>query len=198
MGQPRGGARPCFVTVVGLKKSGKTAVVEALIRELCSRGYLVGSVKSMRHSELTLDAKGTDTRRHAQAGARVVVALLARETVRFERGPSPRTLAGVQRLFPVGTRFIISEGQVDPRARQIVILCLGRASEVDEVLRVRRVRRKDVLAISGIGAIAHSDDDLPRYDVQRQAQRRALVDLILRRAGVVEMSARRNHRAGGR
>lgn len=188
MAQPRrSGARPRFVTVVGLKRSGKTTVVEALIRELCSRGYSVGSVKSMRrHSAATLDARGTDTRRHARAGAGVVVALLERETVRFQQGPPPRTLAGIRRLFPARTRFIVSEGQFDPRGGQLVIVCLRADSELEEVLEVRRIRRSAVLAISGIaggrsmrGEHRHAGDELPRFDVRRRDQRRELVDLIL-------------------
>jgi len=34
------------VSVVGYKKSGKTRVVTALVKELTSRGYKVGTLKS--------------------------------------------------------------------------------------------------------------------------------------------------------
>jgi molybdopterin-guanine dinucleotide biosynthesis protein MobB len=179
---------PRFVTVVGLKKSGKTTVAEGLISELSSRGYRVGSVKTMRHSALTLDAAGTDTRRHAEAGAAVVVALLDQETVSFQRGRVPSTLAGLSRLFPAGTQFVISEGLVDPRGRQTVIACLRTPSELGEVLGVRRVRRGAVIAISGLAGSGPSAtggqiDGLPCYDVRKPRQRRELADLVLRQAG---------------
>ena len=58
------------VAVVGFKASGKTRVVEALVGELTRRGR---SVATLKHTsgDAPLDAPGTDTFRHAEAGAEV-------------------------------------------------------------------------------------------------------------------------------
>jgi len=56
------------VSVVGFKDSGKTRVVEALVGELVSRGYRVGTLKHTAESVL-LDTPGKDTWRHREAGS---------------------------------------------------------------------------------------------------------------------------------
>jgi len=67
------------VAVVGFRKSGKTTVVEGLVRELVKRGYQVGTIKHIREKEFSIDAPGKDTWRHAQAGASVILSLAPRE-----------------------------------------------------------------------------------------------------------------------
>jgi molybdopterin-guanine dinucleotide biosynthesis adapter protein len=57
--------------IVGYKKTGKTTLIEKLIRELSSRGYRVGTVKHDGH-EFEYDHPHTDTWRMRQAGASVV------------------------------------------------------------------------------------------------------------------------------
>jgi molybdopterin-guanine dinucleotide biosynthesis protein MobB len=56
------------VSVVGKSDSGKTTVVEGLIRELSARGWRVASVKHHVH-EVDVDVPGKDSWRHARAGA---------------------------------------------------------------------------------------------------------------------------------
>jgi molybdopterin-guanine dinucleotide biosynthesis protein B len=59
---------PRAVAVVGFKAAGKTRVVEALVSELTRRGYRVGTLKHTVDDQ-PLDKAGTDTWRHAEAGA---------------------------------------------------------------------------------------------------------------------------------
>jgi len=64
------------VAVIGKKKSGKTTVVEKLVRKLVSEGF---NVSTLKHTIETFDIDyvGTDSYRHRQAGA-VFVALQGR------------------------------------------------------------------------------------------------------------------------
>ena len=64
--------RPPFISVVGKSDSGKTTLMEGLIRELKSRGYRVGTIKHDTHG-FEMDRRGSDTWRHAQAGSDHVV-----------------------------------------------------------------------------------------------------------------------------
>jgi molybdopterin-guanine dinucleotide biosynthesis protein B len=59
---------PPIVSIVGKSKSGKTTLIEKLIRELKSRGYRVATIK---HSpqESDFDETGKDSWRHIQAGS---------------------------------------------------------------------------------------------------------------------------------
>ena len=60
---------PKAVAVVGYKDSGKTRVVEALVRELTVRGHAVGTLKHTAE-DTPLDTPGKDTHRHREAGSR--------------------------------------------------------------------------------------------------------------------------------
>ena len=65
------------IGVSGFKNSGKTTLVEGLVRELSSRGWCVSTVKHAHHS-FDIDHEGRDSFRHREAGAREV-AVVARE-----------------------------------------------------------------------------------------------------------------------
>ena len=68
--------------VVGPRKSGKTTLVEYLVKELLNIGVEPKVVKQTKHSLLETD-RG-DTKRIARAGAREVV-LLCRDGIRVQR-----------------------------------------------------------------------------------------------------------------
>jgi molybdopterin-guanine dinucleotide biosynthesis adapter protein len=62
-----------LLTVIGKSKSGKTTLLERLIRELSQRGYRLASVKHHSHPGFEIDTPGKDSWRFAQAGSRQVV-----------------------------------------------------------------------------------------------------------------------------
>jgi molybdopterin-guanine dinucleotide biosynthesis protein B len=74
-----------IISVVGRSNSGKTTVLEKLIRELTQRGYQVAAVKRSIHG-FEIDHSGKDSFRLAKAGARTVMIV------------SPDKLALVKRL----------------------------------------------------------------------------------------------------
>lgn len=63
--------------VTGWKNSGKTTLVEALVRELTVRGWRVASVKHAHH-DFDIDKEGTDSFRHRKAGASEVAIVSGR------------------------------------------------------------------------------------------------------------------------
>ncbi len=58
--------------VTGWKNTGKTGLMERLVREMVGRGLIVSTVKHAHHDTET-DLPGTDSYRHRQAGAREVL-----------------------------------------------------------------------------------------------------------------------------
>lgn len=61
-------------SVVGNKDTGKTTLTTRIIKELCNRGFSVGTVKHSHHS-MIMDKEGTDTFKHKSAGAKTVVGI---------------------------------------------------------------------------------------------------------------------------
>lgn len=66
--------------VTGLSGSGKTTVIENIIKELVSRGFSVGTVKEIHFDAFQIDTEGRNTWRHRQAGADTVTARSHQET----------------------------------------------------------------------------------------------------------------------
>ncbi len=66
------GPSPKAVCVTGDSGSGKTLLVEVLVRGLRARGLRVGTVKHATHA-VQVDSPGKDSWRHAEAGAEIVV-----------------------------------------------------------------------------------------------------------------------------
>ena len=61
-----------IVSIVGKKNTGKTSLTVKVIEELTNRGYNVASIKHSHHS-IEMDKENTDTWKHKQAGANLVV-----------------------------------------------------------------------------------------------------------------------------
>jgi molybdopterin-guanine dinucleotide biosynthesis protein B len=61
-------------SLVGYSKSGKTTTIENIIRELVKRNYTVGTIKQIHLHNFKMDATGTNTDRHKNAGASLVTA----------------------------------------------------------------------------------------------------------------------------
>jgi molybdopterin-guanine dinucleotide biosynthesis protein B len=64
---------PPIISIVGKSGSGKTKIVEALIKNFKQRGYRVGTIKHHSHGDFEIDIPGKDSWRHARAGSDLVV-----------------------------------------------------------------------------------------------------------------------------
>ena len=67
------------IAVIGTRNSGKTTVVEVIIKGLTKKGYSVASAKHIPEKEFTIDTQGKDTWRHAKAGASTVLSISPNE-----------------------------------------------------------------------------------------------------------------------
>ena len=77
------------IGIVGWKNSGKTTLVENLVRELTARGLRVSTVKHAHH-DFDIDHPGKDSWRHRVAGAQeVIVASAHRWAVLHEHRGAP-------------------------------------------------------------------------------------------------------------
>ncbi len=100
---------PPIVSVVGKSKSGKTTIIEKLIRELRLRGYRVATIKHVSHA-MDFDQPGKDSWRHFQAGSEVT-AISSRDQIVLIKAASPAvTLDEIARLFGEDYDIILTEG----------------------------------------------------------------------------------------
>lgn len=93
---------PVF-TVVGEKNSGKTRLIEALIRHLRGKGFKVGVVKHIPHRDFTIDSKNKDSWRYTEAGAETVLCVSPQEIAVI------RKLKNADEEFKNIFRFIVED-----------------------------------------------------------------------------------------
>ncbi len=67
------------IGICGYHNSGKTTLIEKLIRWLRNEGYKIATIKNIP-KRFSIDTEGKDTWKHGQAGASVVVASSPDET----------------------------------------------------------------------------------------------------------------------
>jgi molybdopterin-guanine dinucleotide biosynthesis adapter protein len=81
------------IGVAGFKNSGKTTLVEKLVRHLTSQGYRISTVKHAHHS-FDIDHEGRDSFRHRKAGASEVAVISSERTAVIHelRGEEPPSL----------------------------------------------------------------------------------------------------------
>jgi molybdopterin-guanine dinucleotide biosynthesis protein B len=98
------------VGVVGFRNSGKTTIVEDIVKELAKKGYSVATAKHISQKGFSMDLKGKDTWRHAVAGANPVVGVSDVETsVLIKNGITRFSLADLLGLVPKAD-IIVLEG----------------------------------------------------------------------------------------
>ncbi|RLG31204.1 molybdopterin-guanine dinucleotide biosynthesis protein B [Methanosarcinales archaeon] len=68
------------IGVVGYHNTGKTTLICKLIERLTERGYSVSTIKNIPKDGFSMDVEGTDTWRHGESGAGLVVASTSGET----------------------------------------------------------------------------------------------------------------------
>ena len=109
---------PKTVSVTGFKNSGKTRVVETLVKELSSRGYKVGTLKHTA-DDIILDSPGKDTSRHREAGS-VATGILQENTTALFLDQKVTLHQAAEKLGAID--YLIIEGfkTVDTHARIIV------------------------------------------------------------------------------
>jgi len=98
------------VAVLGRKASGKTLVIENLVRGLKERGFRVATAKHVNLEGFSLDEEGRDTWRHAVAGANPVVSVSDVETaILIGDGMEKFSLDDLLR-FMSGVNIVLLEG----------------------------------------------------------------------------------------
>jgi molybdopterin-guanine dinucleotide biosynthesis protein B len=110
-----------ILVIVGRKKSGKTTLVEKLLAELKAKGYRLGSLKHTGHSH-QFDREGTDSFRHARAGAESTLIVSPDNVVFFSASSENRDLDHLMSLLFSHCDLIIGEGFKRSKLPKIEVL----------------------------------------------------------------------------
>ena len=97
------------VSIVGKSKSGKTTLIEKLIRELKSRGYRVATIKHA-HQGTSFDEPGKDSWRHIDAGSEATAVSSPDKIVLIKPVAPDITLDEIAHFFGEDYDIILTEG----------------------------------------------------------------------------------------
>jgi molybdopterin-guanine dinucleotide biosynthesis protein B len=153
------------ICVVGRAKSGRTTLLEKLIRELKGRGYRVGTIKHHSHAGFEVDRPGKDTWRHAQAGSDHVVIAAPDKIASIRRVDQEPGLYDIVATM-TDVDVVLTEGYMRTGQHRIEVVRAARSSEPI-------CRPEELLAIATDVAI--NGYDVPQYELEDAAR---LVDLI--------------------
>jgi len=168
-----------IIDVAGLKKSGKTTIVENIVKELTTRGYKVGTIKKIHIPSFTIDTEGKDTFRHKNAGAEFVISLAPEEVALIKTLNGPRELASILQMVPKETDFLICEELNEVHNDIKYIIALKNLDNLEQTMKVRSIG-DNIIAISGV--VANSEvthEKYPIINVTTLEGKKKIVDLIL-------------------
>ncbi len=97
------------VGVAGKKNSGKTTLIEKLVKELRNRGYRIATVKHDVHG-FEIDIPGKDTYRHREAGARLTIISSPDKVALVEMREKEMDLEEILERFVEDVDLVITEG----------------------------------------------------------------------------------------
>ncbi|MCZ7357673.1 MAG: molybdopterin synthase [Candidatus Methanoperedens sp.] len=138
-----------IISVIGYKKSGKTTLVELLVKALKEYGS-VGTVKHMQ--EHSVNTPDTDTWKHARAGADVVIGVTGSELVKFSHDNN--LVSAMDELANEGVDFGVVEGFKESTLSKIAL---------GSVVATNIVKTLDNLENVDIGEIVKIVLDQPEY-----------------------------------
>ena len=154
------------LSVVGIRKSGKTSTVTALVQAIAARGKRVGTCKTVFCPTFSIDQPGSNTARHTAAGAQLVCARAKHETALIY--PQALPLSRVLSLYE-GFDYVLLEGDyLSPVPRLVA------AHAQEDALP-----RRNELTVGFVGRISRKPEialPLPRFDALTDAD--ALLDFI--------------------
>lgn len=116
---------PLVIHVVGLKKTGKSGLMELLVRELGRLGIRTGALKHDATGHFHWDREGTDTFRIRAAGSPVTAILSDREFAVHAPGGLEITLPEIAQAFFRRFDILLVEGFKKLKGRKVEVLRQG-------------------------------------------------------------------------
>ncbi len=111
---------PAIISIVGHSNSGKTTLLEKLVRELKSRGYRIATVKHAP-DEAGPDEPGTDSWRHIEAGSEATVIAARDRLMLIKPVADSESMEEIVQLIGEDQDLLIVEGFKRSRMHKIEV-----------------------------------------------------------------------------
>lgn len=168
-----------IIAVVGGRRSGKTTTVEALVRGLTVKGYRVATAKHIPEADFTMDTKGKDTWRHAQAGAKTILSVAPNElTIIKKVDTTEYDLSALVEQCEKEADILILEGFRKLVAKNLTIPKIVTVKTVKEASETSKYF-KPILAFAGSAKVEAGGLKIPKIDVLKEPQK--LVEIVDKR-----------------
>lgn len=170
--------------IIGYKKSGKTAVTEALIKAL-SPTYRVNAIKHDAH-QAAMDVQGTDSDRFAKAGAHSVVLQSDQGLFYHQTSDAPTSADAIASWLPDQSDILLIEGfKPDPYPKIVMLRSQDHASDFEDFTNVKvfaSLSEHPDASLNGLPAIIdwvknyihqgadHVSDELTHFNDQNRAK----------------------------
>ena len=116
------------ISFIGYSGSGKTVLLERVVRELKARGYRVAVIKHSHHN-FAIDQPGKDSWRLAQAGSDAVIIAAPNKVALIESVDIEPTLSQILSLVIDKVDIVLTEGYKSSNTAKILVT--GPAQQLD-------------------------------------------------------------------
>ena len=110
-----------IVSFVGKSNSGKTTLLEKVVRELKVKGYRVAVIKHSHH-DFDIDIPGKDTWRLAEAGSDIVAISSPRKLAFIEHVDTEASLSRIETVIGSKVDIVLLEGYKNGNAAKILVV----------------------------------------------------------------------------
>jgi len=118
-----------IISIVGKSNSGKTTLIEKIVKELKLRGYRVATIKHSHHN-VELDIKGKDSWKHFQSGADAVIIATQKKIGLFRRTEVKASLTELVDCYLQDMDIIVLEGYKTENIPKIEVSRTKNSSEL--------------------------------------------------------------------
>jgi len=155
-------------SVAGYHHTGKTTLTIELIKELRKRGFKVTSIKDIHNENFTMEKKGSNSWKHAQASGDTVIARGITETYQIWN----RQLSLNEMLSHLKSDYVVVEGMKDVALPRII--CAKDDEQLKELV--------DGTAFAVSGKYADDHDKYENLNVFRSREQiKELTDLVIKK-----------------
>ncbi len=152
------GKSPKIVSFIAKSGTGKTTLIEKIIKILAGRGYKVSSIKHTDH-DFAVDFPGKDSWRHKNAGAFSTMLLSEKKMAFFSDIETPRGIKDTVLKFFSGSDVVIIEGFKNLSIPKIELF----RKEVNPCMKLKYINDPNLILVCGDGFI--KDLKIPQIDI---------------------------------